>query len=308
MKNQEKGITLIALVITIIVLLILAGVTIATLTGDNGILTKAAEAKQKTELARQNEIADLVEIEELMNTGTTTTGYNKEKQVNTPKISSNQGQELIPIKWNGDKWIVCEENDEEWYNYEAESITTKEGKTVPAMSWANAMLSDGKYKKGEVQVGQEVLDDELGSMFVWIPRYAYSINEYKIEKVGTDGTTQNITKIEFLKGNTNIGTSGNVYEKDYNENNVEKGKATPMISHPAFNFGGVELQGIWIAKFQASMKETNENTEENNNVSNKTVKVLPNAETWRYINEGNIFKTCLNMKEKNTCILCRRRL
>lgn len=52
MKNKlkeqlkiNKGITLIALVITIIVLLILAGVTIATLTGDNGILTKAQSAK-----------------------------------------------------------------------------------------------------------------------------------------------------------------------------------------------------------------------------------------------------------------------
>ena len=54
MKNKlkeqlktNKGITLIALVITIIVLLILAGVTIATLTGDNGILTKAQNAKEK---------------------------------------------------------------------------------------------------------------------------------------------------------------------------------------------------------------------------------------------------------------------
>ena len=54
MKNKlkkqlkiNKGITLIALVITIIVLLILAGVTIATLTGDNGILTKAQNSKEK---------------------------------------------------------------------------------------------------------------------------------------------------------------------------------------------------------------------------------------------------------------------
>ena len=45
--NGKNGITLIALVITIIVLLILAGVTIATLTGDNGILTKAQNAKEK---------------------------------------------------------------------------------------------------------------------------------------------------------------------------------------------------------------------------------------------------------------------
>ena len=43
----KNGITLIALVITIIVLLILAGVTIATLTGDNGILTKAQNSKEK---------------------------------------------------------------------------------------------------------------------------------------------------------------------------------------------------------------------------------------------------------------------
>ena len=46
--KENKGITLIALVITIIVLLILAGVTIATLTGDNGILNQAGKAKDKT--------------------------------------------------------------------------------------------------------------------------------------------------------------------------------------------------------------------------------------------------------------------
>lgn len=45
--KEAKGITLIALVITIIVLLILAGVTIATLTGDNGILKQADKAKQR---------------------------------------------------------------------------------------------------------------------------------------------------------------------------------------------------------------------------------------------------------------------
>lgn len=46
-KNNKKGITLIALVITIIVLLILAGVSIAVLTGEDGILAKAQLAKEK---------------------------------------------------------------------------------------------------------------------------------------------------------------------------------------------------------------------------------------------------------------------
>lgn len=47
--NTEKGITIISLVITIIVLLILAGVSIATLTGDNGIITQAEKAKEQAE-------------------------------------------------------------------------------------------------------------------------------------------------------------------------------------------------------------------------------------------------------------------
>ena len=59
-KNErEKGITLIALVITIIVLLILAGVTIATLTGNNGVLTKATEAKDETTQSTAEEMVSL---------------------------------------------------------------------------------------------------------------------------------------------------------------------------------------------------------------------------------------------------------
>lgn len=50
MKKQE-GITLIALVITIIVLLILAGVTIAMLTGDNGLLTRTQDSVAKNAIA-----------------------------------------------------------------------------------------------------------------------------------------------------------------------------------------------------------------------------------------------------------------
>ena len=55
LKRKEKGITLIALVITIIVLLILAGVSIAMLTGENGILTQAQRAKSETEEAQEKE-------------------------------------------------------------------------------------------------------------------------------------------------------------------------------------------------------------------------------------------------------------
>ena len=54
-KEKNNGITLIALVVTIIVLLILAGVSISTLTGNNGIITQAQSAKENTEKATEEE-------------------------------------------------------------------------------------------------------------------------------------------------------------------------------------------------------------------------------------------------------------
>ena len=57
--RKNKGITLIALVITIIVLLILAGVSIVMLTGENGILTQAQNAKKRTDIASEKEAVSL---------------------------------------------------------------------------------------------------------------------------------------------------------------------------------------------------------------------------------------------------------
>ena len=65
-EKKEVGITLIALVITVIVLLILAGVTIAALSGDNGILTRAKDAKEKTEQAQKDEEETLSDMESML--------------------------------------------------------------------------------------------------------------------------------------------------------------------------------------------------------------------------------------------------
>ena len=279
MKKQESGITLIALVVTIVVLLILAGVAIATLGGENGIIAQAQRAKKETDEAAKKEEEQLDsmlgEIDESLNNQ-----FNGE--VNKPKISGG----MIPVKYNGTNWVICSENDEEWYDYE-----NKE--------WANVMLSDGTYKAGtNANVGQVVQDTELGSMFVWIPRYAYSITEYKTAKDG-EGTTQNITNVSFLVGATNRDKDGNVYRTDYNTEEAEVGKATEKIVHPAFKFDGKQLTGIWSAKFEASMAEENLNTTTNNDVTTKTVKIVPNAESWRYIKVGNAFTNCLNMKSNS---------
>lgn len=58
--NRQKGITLVALVVTIVILLILAGISINLVLGENGIVKRSEEARSKTELAQIKEAADLI--------------------------------------------------------------------------------------------------------------------------------------------------------------------------------------------------------------------------------------------------------
>lgn len=124
LKLREKGITLIALVITVIVLLILAGVTIATLTGDNGILRQANNAKEKTKQAEEEELRKLTQEEAAMNLENTTytdKSTGEEKTVIIPAgfaISRVEGEHtikdgLVIIDKNGNEfvWIPINNSD-----------------------------------------------------------------------------------------------------------------------------------------------------------------------------------------------------
>ena len=92
MQNRNKGITLIALVITIIVLLILAGVSIATLTGNNGILTQGKRAKEEQAHAAVKEGIMLLYNE-----------YRTKQEVNSSKVQEETkvaSTELVKIAEN----------------------------------------------------------------------------------------------------------------------------------------------------------------------------------------------------------------
>ena len=98
--RRNKGITLIALVITIIVLLILAGVAISMLSGENGILKKAAKAKTKTEQAQANETEDLASYEDVINESTGNLGKvkdNKNKVIEGRKVKlqDDNGETIV---------------------------------------------------------------------------------------------------------------------------------------------------------------------------------------------------------------------
>ena len=91
--KKAKGITLIALVITIIVLLILAGVTIATLTGDNGILTQAGKAKEQT---KEKDALEKIKLQVL-------SSYRENGEIDLEELNYNLENNIPELIYNGNK-------------------------------------------------------------------------------------------------------------------------------------------------------------------------------------------------------------
>ena len=108
-EKKSKGITLISLVVTIIVLLILAGVSIAMLTGDNGILSQANKAKKETEDAQAAEEDRLDEYENYINKAT----GNEITQVEdrNPGVLEGNGTEQEPFVINSIEDLVAFSNN-----------------------------------------------------------------------------------------------------------------------------------------------------------------------------------------------------
>ena len=170
--------------------------------------------------------------------------YNASKGVNTPKLGSG----MTPIKWNGSSWVNTTGSDKDWYDYTAKK-------------WANAKTSDG-------------------SMWVWIPRYAYSITS------GYNSSSAGNIDVEFMKGLTNETSTG---RKSF-DNVSGQGK---WNIHPAFNYGQT-VSGIWVAKFEASSVQGNSNSSSGDNVTSKTLQVKPGVSSWRYITIEKIYTVCKN--------------
>ena len=153
-KMENKGITLIALVITIIVLLILAGVSIATLTGQNGILTQAQNAKNRTEEAQAEEQNRLNEYENKINEYINGNGQGGGTAAAGEEVSK-------PSTWPNTDKIVA--------------ISDGKGNTIPLPTDFN--YAGGDKASGLVisdEPGDDLENSKHGNQFVWIPVDDYS--------------------------------------------------------------------------------------------------------------------------------------
>jgi type IV pilus assembly protein PilA len=198
--------------------------------------------------------------------------YDSNKGVNEPKLTPG----MTPIKWNTstNTWVDTTASDSDWYDYSAKN-------------WANARTADG-------------------SMWVWIPRYVYRISSNW--HVNTTGTID----VQFSKGtddNWNSAVIGNIDTGTTSSASNVATNTNKYTNQPAFDFGATtHLTGFWMAKFEPTAVEgiANGYTADSScptagdNVTTKTVKVIPNVASWRCIQVGNAFTVSRNMENNST--------
>ena len=217
--KSTKGITLIALVVTIIILLILAGVSIAMLTGNNGILTQAKSAKERTGEKGEQERVNLAAssamtlgmgtittenlnkaIQDEFGAGKSVTGtgpwtYQGEyAKYKIEKAGTVAAQKPLPKTAEGQAKGTEIENPASYgENPTAQATADGAGKFF-------AKPNDATYVEGTVDTGV-VIKDKNNNEWVWVPvddpTIMYEESEAGIALAGTTGVTTN----KYSKGN-----------------------------------------------------------------------------------------------------------
>lgn len=250
LKYGKKGITLISLVVTIIVLLILAGVTIATLTGENGILTRASEAKEKTEEAQEKEGLELAVTSSQM------------EDVNTLEITEEKLSDAIKQQFgnnkdfsitdNGDGSFLVSMNDTQRMYYIDETGKIIDQSKMLKISTADELKafkddvnSGNTYEDWYVYLANDIT---LDINELWVPIGLYlnenssPDNESNIPFSGIfDGKNHSVDGIYInttnkVQGLFGLIDSGKVINLNIGENcNITGGSATAAIVGYAYN-------------------------------------------------------------------------
>ena len=294
MKKENKGITLIALVITIIVLLILAGVTVTTLTGDNGLLGKTSESKFITEIQHYNEELKLAITEDYTNSM-----GNRQNKFNIRRSSYNDENSFIEamktkIPSFNNKYANKLEIKEDKLNYigedEQERNWLSQAISVAGMLKINYVYEDGTQAATPYQ---QVIPD--GSYEVESP----TINGYEPDHYIVSGEIEGDTNItvtyyppsqgleyELLDDGTytvaGIGTfagGGLVIPAEYEGKDVTQIKTSAFYNNKVLKVVNIP-NTIKKVKYEAFYKCSNIES------------VYINAETT----EGAIFEQCSNMR------------
>ena len=196
---RNKGITLIALVVTIIILLILAGLTITMLTGENGILTQTRLAQKKTKISSEKEAIEMAICEVQMSN-------QKEATINLDEIKKSIQKYLdtdnITIT-NNEKGIanVLVEDSKRVYYIDSNYSVTEYGEFDYLIKNIYDLEEFRKnVNNGNDYIGKSLyMTDDITLKDEWIPigKYGTNINDSKAFKGIFDGGDHSIYELKI---------------------------------------------------------------------------------------------------------------
>ena len=319
--KESKGITLIALVITIIVLLILAGVTIATLTGDNGILTKAGDAKTQTEQAKEDEnlkiaIAgsygtdgklNLKDLKDnLENQGI---DYDKNNTGFPLEVTVNGEQKKIDE--NGNVTVKLESvADSKTKGTVFDDVTTLEDtygnqvKVPKGFKIANDSATD---VTGGIVIEDATYTNTIGSQFVWIP---VGTGENAIKKANKETVDIALGRYEFTKNSDGTVTTSEYSEsefsdRDYTEETVSSRENAIAKDIEKFKTSANSNHGYYIGRYEAGVVDYNSSVSTNNSnyatnwtgYTGDNIKLVCKKEqqVWNYVTQNKASKLSRDM-------------
>ena len=199
---------------------------------------------------------------------------------NAPELDTN----MIAVRYNGSDFLKADGSTNSWYNYDKQE-------------WANAVTvsSNTRDKYLEAEVGTKIDMADIETMWVWIPRYSYSIGS-------EDGTNYYGKQGDYLDSTPTVDLPGEIDIKFVDKTTKDRGTAKYLVSEgpnnwytpDAFTFGNEELSGIWVGKFETSSSDPSA-VNGGANTTSLDPMIKPNVTSWRGITVSNIYKVGLKL-------------
>ena len=235
-KKDQKGITLLVLVITIIILLILAGITINAITGDNGIIGNAGRAKEEAEIANEKEILEKATVQAM--------GNNKYGNIEEAELQGELDKETGEGKTEatdiGDEFEVLFAESNRYYTVDKDGNVGDVQKIIKDEYPENITVgTDGKELAGNEQEPYQIWCIE--DLVEWSQNYSNYMNNY----INLERTLNFNSNLSYVDGKI-LGCNSVEELKDLLTNTSGSG-FTPIANFSStFNGQGYEIQNIYI--------------------------------------------------------------
>lgn len=257
-SKQQSGITLVALVVTVVVLLILAGVSIRLVLDNNGIIKKSEEAKDKYTQGKANDQTDIDFAEDYIEQ---MTGENSDGGIKTKTLTEAKEDSMVN-------------------SIEKSKVKFSDGTVIIPEKFKIANDSANNV------AGGVVIEDKDGNQFVWIPvdsvvdykRVAYSSNT----ATGTIDTDTNSEKIKWYSS----APSSCYYIEKMPEDEKES-----IEKYHGYYIGRYEAGDKESTEAEEPAMRTNESSTTN------TVTVKKGQVPYEYVRKSNAVSLAKNMKE-----------